>query len=145
MRSTFPTRLVPPCIGLLLLATGCLGLEPGPTVSILQSVLIEGEARPEFAQATGRSAGLTVSGQIVGKLPCDEVRAELEEDDDELEVTIRVVADRQFCNGLAPTTWSYVVNILNLPPGQTGVLVRYAFQGTDGVPGVRLDTAVVVG
>ncbi len=128
----------------LLVFSGCLGLDTGPGFGILQSVVATGEALPELTNAAGGTASLTVSGRIVGKLPCDEIRGALKEDGGALRLTITVVADRQFCNGSEPTTWSFIANILNLDPGSQRVVVRYRFQGTDGVPGVRLDTVVNV-
>lgn len=142
----FKTPLRPLAAGLIpLLASGCLGLDTGPTFSLLQSVVSEGEALPEFSRAAGGTAALTVSGQIVGKLPCDEVRGEIKDNGGDIEFTVTMISDRQFCNGRTPTTFSWIANVLNLDSGQQPVRVRYRYQGTDGIPGVVLDTVVAVG
>lgn len=144
MRSIVPFKAL--AAGFIpLLVTGCLGLDTGPTFSLLQSVVSEGEALSEFSRAAGGTAAMTVSGQIVGKLPCDEIRGEIEEVDGDIRFTVTMVSDRQFCNGRSPTTFSWIANILNLDAGSKGVRVRYRYQGTDGIPGVVLDTVVSVG
>lgn len=129
----------------VVLTTGCLGLETGPGFGLLQSLVATGEALPEVTRAAGGTAAATVSGQIVGKLPCDEVNGEVQENGKNLRIIITLRADRQFCNGQAPTTWSYIANIVNLDPGDRGIIVEYRFRGVDGNEGVRLDTVVVVG
>ena len=129
----------------VVLTTGCLGLDTGPGFNLIQSIVATGEARPEVARAAGGPSTATVSGQIVGKLPCDEVDGELKEKGSTIRVIITVRADRQACNGLAPTTWSYVANILNLSAGSRGIIVEHRFRGVDGTPGVRLDTVIVIG
>jgi len=128
----------------VVLTAGCLGLDTGPGFSLIQSLVATGEARPEVARAAGGRAAATVSGQIVGKLPCDEVGGALKDEGSTLRVIITVRADRQSCNGLAPTTWAYVANILNLHAGNRGIIVEHRFRGVDGNPGVRLDTVIVI-
>lgn len=129
----------------VVLTTSCLGLDTGPGFSLVQSIVATGEARPEVARAAGGLSTATVSGQIVGKLPCDEVNGELNQEGSTIRVIITVRADRQVCNGRAPTTWSYLANILNLDRGNQGIIVEHRFRGVDGTPGVRLDTVVVIG
>ena len=125
---------------------GCLlDLDTGPGFGILQSVVATGEALPESVLASGGTAAATVSGQIVGKLPCDEVLGDVKENGNALRVVITLRADRQVCNGVAPTTFSYIANLLNLDPGERPITVEHRYIGVDGVEGVRLDTAVVVG
>jgi len=126
--------------------TGCLlDLDTGPGFGLLQSVVATAQALPEEVRASGGTATATVSGQIVGKLPCDEVLGEVKEDGSALRVTITLRADRQVCNGIAPTTFSFIANLLNLDPGERPLRVEYRYVGLDGNNGVRLDTAVVVG
>lgn len=128
------------------LLSGCLlDLDSGPGFGLLQSVVATGEARPDYARAAGGTAAATVSGQIVGKLPCDEVAGDVKESGGTLEVTITLRADRQFCNGVAPTTFSYVANLLNVAAGNRQIVVEHRYEGVDGNDGVRLDTVVVVG
>ena len=127
-------------------ASGCLlGLDTEPGLGLLHSVVAEGEALPESTRAAGGNAAVTVSGQIVGKLPCDELYGEVDVDDGELRVRITLNAERQFCAGIAPTTFSYVANILNVESGDRPIVVEYRYVGVDGASGVRLDTLVVVG
>lgn len=125
---------------------GCLlDLSSSPGFGLLQSVVATGEARPESVLAAGGSAAATVSGQIVGKLPCDEVGGEVRESGNVLHVTITVRADRQVCNGVAPTTFSYIANLLNLEAGERPIRVEHRYVGVEGNAGLRLDTTVVVG
>ncbi|MFV1987029.1 MAG: hypothetical protein ACC682_07095 [Gemmatimonadota bacterium] len=133
-------------IAMAIFSAGCLlNLDTGPGFGILQSVVAMGEALPESSRAAGGTAAATVSGQIVGKLPCDEVNGEVEEDGDELRVIITLRADRQVCSGLAPTTFSYIANLLNVEAGDRTIIVEHRYVGVDGVDGVRLDTIIVVG
>jgi len=113
-------------------------------ISTQQSVVGRGEALPEFSVARGISGGLIVTGQIVGRLPCDLVTGEVKERGDDLEVTVTLIANRSACLGSVPTTWSYLVNVLNVPPGLHGLRVDYKFEGLEGIAGVRLDTLVTV-
>ena len=127
--------------------TGCfdLGLGLSPTVGgLLQSVVREGEALPEFARAAGGSGTMHVSGQIVGRLRCDFIDSELEASGADLELTLTIISGRQGCNSRTPTTISYVANIFNLDPGPTGIVVEHRYEGVDGVPGKRLDDVVTV-
>jgi len=133
-------------VAVAILSTGCLlNLDTGPGFGILQSVVATGEALPEITAAAGGTAAATVSGRIVGKLPCDEVSGEVEEEGDALRVIITLRADRQVCSGVAPTTFSYIANLLNVESGSRSIIVEHRYMGVDGVDGVRLDTIVVVG
>ena len=125
--------------------SACFSLDTGPGVLTQQSVITEGEALDEFSVARGLTGGLIVSGQIVGRLRCDLVKGEVDERDDDVFITVRLIADRSACLGAVPTTWSYVVNVINIDPGQWGVRVDYKYQGFEGIEGVRLDTVVTVG
>ena len=142
----FTSTRITALFGLLaILVTGCLGLGIGPAVAVLQSVVAEGEALPEFTRAAGGTSSMTVSGQIVGRLRCDTIEGQVKETSDHVRVTITVISGRQGCNSTQPTTLSYIANVLNLDPGLTSVVVRYRYEGVDGVSGVRLDTLVTVG
>jgi hypothetical protein len=143
-RKTFPLA----AIALAAVHTGCLlnfGLDTGPGFGLIQSVVATGEALPEVARAAGGTAAATVSGQIVGKLPCDEVNGEVKVNGDELRVIITLRADRQVCSGIAPTTFSYIANLLNIGAGNRPIVVEHRYVGVDGIDGVRLDTIIVVG
>ena len=145
MVRTSTTRLAF-AVGAIALFSGCLiDLEPGIGFGVLQSIVATGEALPETVQAAGGTAAASVSGQIVGKLPCDEVLGSVEENGNRVTVTITLRADRQVCNGVAPTTFSYVANLLNVDAGNRRLVVEYDYVGVDGAEGVRLDTTVVVG
>ena len=121
------------------------GLGLDPTVGgLLQSVVREGEALPEFARAAGGSGTMRVSGQIVGRLSCDYIDSDLEESGGDLRLTLTIISGRQGCNSLQPTTISYLANIFNLDPGPTGIVVEHRYEGVDGVAGKRLDTVVDV-
>lgn len=125
--------------------SGCLlNLGDGVGFSIIQSVAGTGEALEESVFAAGGGARVTVSGTIVGKLPCDEVRGEVKESGQRLNVTITLRADRQFCNGLTPTSFRYVANLLNVGAGDRQIVVDHRYVGADGTEGTRLDTVVVV-
>ena len=135
-------------VSLLAGTAGCIdfGLGLDPTVGgLLQSVVREGEALPEFARASGGSGTMRVSGQIVGRLACDYIDSELEESGGDLKLTLTIISGRQGCNSLQPTTISYLANIFNLDPGPTGIVVEHRYEGVDGVAGKRLDTVVDVG
>lgn len=126
--------------------TGCLlDLDMSPGFGILQSIVATGEAQPENVLAAGGTATATVSGKIVGQLPCDEVLGEVKQSGDVLRVTITLRADRQVCNGIAPTTFSYIGNLLNVSAGNRQIIVEHKYVGAEGNDGVRLDTVVVVG
>lgn len=129
----------------LALFAGCIGLDTDPAMQLLQSVVAEGEALDEFARAAGGNAAATVSGQIVGKLPCDEVRGDLSDSGNNTRLVITLRADRNACNGVQPTTWSYIANILNLPAGSREFIVEHRYRGIDGAEGIVLDTLIVVG
>lgn len=135
------------CALLLLAGTGCIdfGLGLSPTVGgLLQSVVREGEALPEFARAAGGAGTMRVSGQIVGRLKCDYIDSNLEESGGDLRLTLTIISGRQGCNSRTPTTISYLANIFNLDPGPTGIVVEYRYEGVDGIAGERLDTVVEV-
>jgi hypothetical protein len=139
-------KLVLGALGGVVAFSGCLlNLDSGPGFSILQSVVATGEALPETTRAAGGTAAATVSGRIVGKLPCDEVAGDVSEKSGTLYVTVTLRADRQVCNGVAPTTFSYIANLLNVPAGEQRIVVEHRYEGVDGVNGVRLDSVVVVG
>ena len=138
-------RLAAAVIGTTISLSGCLlGLDTGVGFGINQSVVAIGEALPEEASAVGGVSQATVSGRIVGKLPCDEVRGEADEQGNRIRVIITLRADRNFCSGAAPTTFTFVANLLNVDPGDRQIVVEYRYVGVDGDAGVRLDTVVVV-
>ena len=140
-------RLTAGALVLLAGTTGCIdfGLGLAPSVGgLLQSVVREGEALPEFARAAGGSGTMRVSGQIVGRLKCDYIDSDLEESGGGLKLTLTVISGRQGCNSLTPTTISYLANIFNLDPGPMGIVVEHRYEGVDGVPGKRLDDVVTV-
>jgi hypothetical protein len=121
----------------------CLSLDTGPGLHISQTVAAAGEALATTSNARGGNGAVVVSGRIVGKLPCDVVGGDLEESGGDLRLTIRLEADRG-CNGVPPTTWTYLANIVNVEPGSRGVRVEHRFVGIDGEEGVMLDTLVQV-
>ena len=142
----FTSTRITAFFGLLaFLVTGCLGLDLDPAVGLLQSVVAEGEALPENIRAAGGNNSMTVSGQIVGRLRCDTIDGKVKQSGDEVRVTITVISGRQGCNSTQPTTLSYIANILNIKRGLRSVVVRYRYEGVDGVSGVRLDTLVTIG
>ena len=140
-------RVATAVLFLLAGGTACIdfGLGLSPTVGgLLQSVVREGEALPEFARAAGGSGTIRVSGQIVGRLKCDYIDSQLDQQGGDLKLTLTIVSGRQGCNSLTPTTISYLANIFNLDPGPTGIVVEHRYDGVDGVPGERLDDVVTV-
>jgi len=136
--------LLIPAVSLSIVA-GCIGLDTDPGLGLLQSIVAEGQALPEYARAAGGTATATVSGQIVGKLPCDEVAGDLKASGHGLRLIITLRADRNACNGIQPTTWSYLANVLNVNPGSWDLIVEHHYRGIDGAEGVVLDTVIVVG
>ncbi len=128
-----------------MLLTGCLSLDTGPGLSIRSSVTAAGEARLEQATATGISNSVVVSGRIVGRLPCDNVGGRISESGDELRLIVVLESGVNSCNGIPPTTFSYVASIVNVAQGSLSVVVEHRFRGTDGVNRVVLDTVVDVG
>ena len=134
-------------LSLLAGTSGCLdlGLGLSPAVGgLLQSVVSEGEALPEFARAAGGPGTMLVSGQIVGRLRCDYIDSELDVRGDGLKLTLTIISGRQGCNSRTPTTISYLANIFHLDPGPTGIVVEHRYEGVDGVAGKRLDDVVTV-
>ncbi len=134
---------LPPLSGL----TACidLGLGVSPVVSsVTQTVAAEGTALPEFARVVGMVGSLSVTGQIVGRLECDEVRGTLEEKGDNLNIAMVVVSGRQACNSLTPTTLLYVASVYGLDPGPTEVAVWHGYMGVSGTPGERAKVVVTV-
>ncbi len=132
----------------LLGISGCLdlGLGVDPTVgNLLTSVVSEGSALPEFANARGGPGSMRVSGQIVGRLRCDYLAPDLRQVDGGLKLAITIVSGRQGCNSLTPTTMSYVANIYNVEPGSYSILVEHRYDGVEGSPGERLYDIVTVG
>lgn len=123
---------------------GCLGLDTGPGFQIFQSVVASGEALPQSATARGNAGSATVSGVIVGQLPCDTISGDVEESGDDLFLTIVMISGEQGCHGVTPTTFSYAANVLGLDPGARGIIVEHQFRGTDGQTAVVLDTVVTV-
>ena len=125
--------------------TACLGLGVDPAVSVTKSVVVEGEALPEFSRVSVGYNTARVSGQIVGRLRCDTLDGEVKQPADNIEIIIPEVSGSQGCPGRVPTTLSYMANVFNLKPGPTSVVVKHRFEGLDGVSGVRLDTLITVG
>jgi len=125
--------------------TACLGLGVDPAVSVMKSVVVEGEALPEFSRVSVGYNTARVSGQIVGRLRCDTLDGEVKQRADNIEIVITVVSGFQGCPGRVPTTLSYIANVFNLKPGPTSVVVKHRFEGIAGVSGVRLDTLITVG
>lgn len=125
--------------------TACFGLGVEPAVSVMKSVVVEGEALPEFSRVSVGYNTARVSGQIVGRLRCDTLDGEVKQRGDNIEIVITVVSGYQGCPGRVPTTLSYMANVFNLKPGPASVVVKHRFEGTDGVSGVRLDTLITVG
>ena len=126
---------------------GCIdfGLGVDPTVgSLFTSVVQEGSALPEFANARGGPGSLRVSGQIVGRLKCDSLSPDLRRVEGGLELAITIVSGRQGCNSLTPTTMSYLANIYNVEPGSYSLRVEHRYDGVDGSPGERLYQTVTV-
>ncbi len=128
----------------LLLCTGCLSLDTGPGVAIDSSVVATGEALLEQATATASSTSVVVSGRIVGRLPCDNIDGRISESGDELRLIVVLESGVNACNGIPPTTFSYVANIVNVERGSLSVVVEHRFKGTDGVNRVVLNTIVDV-
>ena len=126
-------------------AVACLGLGVDPAVSVMKSVVVEGEALPEFSRVSVGYNTASVSGQIVGRLRCDTLDGEVTQREDNIEIIITVVSGYQGCPGRVPTTLSYMANVFNLKPGPTSVVVKHRFEGIDGVSGIRLDTLITVG
>lgn len=129
----------------LVLLAGCLSLDTGPGLSIDSSVVAAGEALLEQATATASSTSVVVSGRIVGRLPCDNVDGRISESGDELRLIVVLESGVNACNGIPPTTFSYVANIVNVERGSLSVVVEHRFRGTDGVNRVVLNTVVDVG
>ena len=125
--------------------TACLGLGIDPAISVVKSVVAEGEALPAFSRVSSSLGTVRASGHIVGRLRCDTVDGEVKEKEDHIRIVITLISGQQGCPGRVPTTLSYIANIFNLKPGRTGVIVEHHFEGTDGVPGVRLDTLITIG
>ena len=70
---------------LAMVHAACLDLGLSPAVGgVLQSVVVEGEALPEFARTTGGNGTAQVSGFIVGRLRCDTIDGDVEERNSEL-------------------------------------------------------------
>jgi len=141
-----PFRVVP-LLRLLGVAVwaGCLGLDAGPGFQIQQSVVAAGRALPQKASARGNSNSASISGQIVGRLPCDNITGDVHEEGQDLRIVLIMVSGVNGCNGAIPTTFSYVANVFGLKPGPRGIIVEHHFQGTDGQEGVVLDTVVTIG
>ncbi len=129
----------------VLLLSGCLSLDTGPGLQMRQSIAAEGEALPESARASGGSGTATVSGTIVGRLPCDRLDGSIRESGSTIRVTIKVRADVGACNGIAPTSWNYIANILGLDGGTRDMVVEHQFVGRDPSPKVVLDTVITIG
>ncbi len=111
----------------------------------MKSVVVEGEALPEFSRVSVGYNTARVSGQIVGRLRCDTLNGKVKQRRDNIEIVITLVSGYQGCPGRVPTTLSYMANVFNLKPGATNVVVKHQFEGTDGISGVRLDTLITVG
>ncbi len=129
----------------VVLLTGCLSLDTGPGLSIDSSVVAAGEALLEQATATASSTSVVISGRIVGRLPCDNVDGRISQSGGELRLIVVLESGVNACNGIPPTTFSYVANIVNVERGSLSVVVEHRFKGTDGVNRVVLDTVVDVG
>jgi len=142
-RSTFRLALTLPFLGLAALAA-CLGLDTDPGFQLQQSVVATGRALPQMASAQGHSGTAAVTGQIVGRLPCDDITGDVREEGAGLRVILVMVSGVNGCNGTIPTTFSYVANIFGVQPGQRGIIVEHRFEGTNGQAGVVLDTVVTV-
>lgn len=143
--SRSPFRPLPafPILALIVLA-GCLGLDTDPGFEIRQSVVATGRALPQMASAQGHTRTAAVTGQIVGRLPCDNITGDVRSEGSNLRITLVMVTGVNGCNGVVPTTFSYVANVLGVDPGPRGIIVEHRFEGIDGPAGVVLDTVVNV-
>jgi hypothetical protein len=147
VRPTSPTRhiliLGVACVACVAL-NSCLSLDTGPGLNISQSVAASGEALATTSNAIGGNRAVVVTGRIVGKLPCDVVGGDLKEvGGGDLRLMIKLEADRG-CNGVPPTTWTYLANIVNVEAGTHAIRVEHSFVGIEGDAGVVLDTVVQV-
>ena len=61
--------------------TACLGLGIDPAISVVKSVVAEGEALPEFSRVSSSLGTVRASGHIVGRLRCDTVDGEVKADE----------------------------------------------------------------
>jgi len=144
VRPTSPIRHIL-IVGVVCVAlNSCLSLDTGPGLHISQSVAASGEALATMSNAIGGNRAVVVTGRIVGKLPCDVVGGDLKEvGGGDLRLMIKLEADRG-CNGIPPTTWTYLANIVNVEAGTRAVRVEHSFVGIEGETGVVLDTVVQV-
>jgi len=127
------------------LLPGCLGLDVAPGFQLRQSIVAEGMALPESVQVFSRNGTIGIAGQIVGKLPCDMLGGEVKESGKDLRIIITLDAERNYCNGIAPTTFSFVASVVAIDPGSHNVVVEYHYKGTNGQNGVVADQLVSVG
>lgn len=143
--SRSPLRLLPPLpILTLALLAACLGLDTDPGFQIQQSVVATGRALPQMASAQGYTGTAAVTGRIVGRLPCDNITGDVRTEGSNLRVVLVMVSGVNGCNGIVPTTFSYVANVLGVEPGPRGIIVEHRFEGVEGQAGVVLDTVVDV-
>lgn len=143
-RSRFRFPVLPlPVLALAVLAA-CLGLDTDPGFQIQQSVVATGRALPQTASAQGHSGTAAITGRIVGRLPCDYITGDVHTEGSDLRIVLVMVSGVNGCNGVVPTTFSYVANVLGIAPGARGIIVEHRFQGLDGPAGVVLDTVVDV-
>lgn len=140
-RPRFPLLLSLPVLAAVLLAA-CLGLDTDPSFQIHQSVVATGRALPQTASAQGNSGTASITGRIVGRLPCDNITGDVRSEGSNLRIVLVMVSGVNGCNGAIPTTFSYVANVLGVESGPHGIIVEHRFEGVDGPAGVVLDTVV---
>ncbi len=129
-----------------LLTAGCIDLNLAPSAAvgdIISNVVASGEALPESAHADGGTTSLSVTGRIVGRLRCDDIRGKVDEGSDSVDIVITVVSG-DGCNSLTPTTFEYVANFWALKPGKPVVRVSYAYDGVEGQEGVRFEGVITI-
>ncbi|MFQ5690429.1 MAG: hypothetical protein ACE5HQ_09180 [Gemmatimonadota bacterium] len=124
--------------------TGCLGLGTDIGVSLQKEVAAEGEALDIETHARGGTASVTVTGLIVGELPCDLLSAAVKKNGSTLTLSITLRAKQNVCKGTAPTTLRYIANLVNVPPGMKNLTVRHRFENLDQPSEVVLETVVQV-
>ena len=124
---------------------GCLGLDSAPGLFVDASVLVAGQALEDEARVAGGNGTVQVRGNIVGRLPCDWVSADVKKRNSRLDVVVTMNAGINACNGIPPTTFNYIVNVLSVKRGTYTVRVEHRHIGIDRPDGIVLETEVEVG
>ena len=118
-------------VALSLPAIASCALQPDISMRIDTSILAVGEALDSEARVSGGTSTAFIFGQIPGEQVCDILSGDVNQDGSHIVVELTMISDVNFCGGERPTTFSYIVTVVNIVPGDYKLSLRHRYRGTD--------------